>query len=172
MRLGLSREARPSPAKLRKVTVGLPFGIGSAEWETDESERRAAWALYVQLVTRVSVQDPQGGSLREALTSLHALFGVCRTILVDAGPEIDGPFPSVASVAVTMLNEGLRPFLSKWHPALSQWESNRPRTTSPIDHERAWPRANELRRDLTELRSAIRLFADGLRMIAGGHERA
>jgi len=34
-------------ARLKKVSVSLPFGIGSAEWEADPTERRAAWSLYV-----------------------------------------------------------------------------------------------------------------------------
>jgi hypothetical protein len=44
------------PVKLKKVSVSLPFGIGSAEWETDPTERRAAWSLYVELVTRIAIQ--------------------------------------------------------------------------------------------------------------------
>jgi hypothetical protein len=31
--------ARKDPAVLRKVSVSLPFGIGSAEWEADPTER-------------------------------------------------------------------------------------------------------------------------------------
>ncbi|MEQ9670501.1 MAG: hypothetical protein RLO19_19390 [Coleofasciculus sp. G2-EDA-02] len=41
------------PAKLKKVSVNLPFGIGGAEWVADETERKAAWSLYVELVTRI-----------------------------------------------------------------------------------------------------------------------
>ncbi|RQH25906.1 hypothetical protein D4Z78_01585 [Okeania hirsuta] len=44
------------PAVLKKVSVSLPFGLGSAEWEADLTERHAAWSLYVELVTRISVQ--------------------------------------------------------------------------------------------------------------------
>ena len=32
------------PAVLKKVSVSLPFGIGSAEWQADDTERRAAWS--------------------------------------------------------------------------------------------------------------------------------
>jgi hypothetical protein len=65
------------PAKFKKVSVSLPFGIGSAEWEADPTERRAAWSLYVELVTRIAVQplEIDEGLLREALTSLYSLFG-------------------------------------------------------------------------------------------------
>ena len=44
------------PAVLKKVSVSLPFGLGSAEWEADQTERHAAWSLYVELVTRISIQ--------------------------------------------------------------------------------------------------------------------
>ncbi len=39
------------PAKLKKVSVKLPFGIGGAEWEADATERKAAWSIYVELIT-------------------------------------------------------------------------------------------------------------------------
>ncbi len=61
-----------NPAVLTQVTVSLPFGIGSASWEADPTERNAAWELYVELVTRVAVQslNPQEGLVREAMNSL------------------------------------------------------------------------------------------------------
>jgi hypothetical protein len=57
-----------NPAVLKQVTVSLPFGIGSASWEADPTERNAAWELYIELVTRVAVQSlhPQEGLVREA----------------------------------------------------------------------------------------------------------
>jgi hypothetical protein len=60
---------KQDPAKLKKVSVNLPFGIGGAEWEADETERKAAWSLYVELVTRIPVQSLEAdqGLLREAL---------------------------------------------------------------------------------------------------------
>ncbi|MBD0387919.1 MAG: hypothetical protein ICV54_15745 [Nostoc sp. C3-bin3] len=42
------------PAKIKKVSFSLPFGIGSVEWEADPTERRAAWSLYIELVTRTN----------------------------------------------------------------------------------------------------------------------
>ncbi len=68
---------REDSAFLKKVSVSLPFGIGSAEWETDPAERKAAWSLYVELVTRIAVQplEVDTGLIREALNSLYNLFG-------------------------------------------------------------------------------------------------
>ena len=52
----------------------------SGTWEPNDVERHAAWELYVELVTRVSVVPPQADQelLREALTSLNSLFTTTR----------------------------------------------------------------------------------------------
>jgi hypothetical protein len=64
------------PAKLTRVSLSLPFGLGKAEWESDPAERRAARALYVELITRVAVQKVEGEHwlLSEALDSLYSIF--------------------------------------------------------------------------------------------------
>lgn len=41
-----------SPAVLTKLSLGLPFNLGNAEFVTDETQVRAAWSLYVELITR------------------------------------------------------------------------------------------------------------------------
>ena len=55
--------SKNGPAILSQVIVSLPFGMNSASWEADPTERNAAWKLYVELVTRVAVQslEPQEG---------------------------------------------------------------------------------------------------------------
>lgn len=60
---------------LKTVSVSLPFGIGSMSWNTDPTERKAAWSLYVELVTRIAVQplSVDQGLVREALNSLYRL---------------------------------------------------------------------------------------------------
>ena len=133
----LRRGGRP---KLRKVEVSLPFGIGRAEWEADEAEQRAAWSLYVELVTRISVEElPEDqGLLREALTSLSSLFTTTRQILREAGPGVGASRQSVGGIAIHVLNAGLRPFLTRWHPQLQAWETQRPEGKSPKEHEESW----------------------------------
>ena len=70
--MGKVSEARSG--SLKKVSVSLPFGLGSAEWEADSTERYAAWSLYVELVTRISVQPlhEDEGILREVLNRTYA----------------------------------------------------------------------------------------------------
>ena len=63
------------------VRLKLPFlGEISGTWEPGLAERDAAWELYIELITRVSVVDlgPDEGLVREALSSLYTLFGTTR----------------------------------------------------------------------------------------------
>lgn len=95
------------PAKLKKVSISLPFGIGSAEWEADTTERKAAWSLYVELVTRIAVQslEVDQGLVREALNSLYSLFGTTREVLKAAGPDVGASKNSVGGIAIAVLNK-------------------------------------------------------------------
>ncbi|WYL96187.1 MAG: hypothetical protein HEQ35_22260 [Gloeotrichia echinulata IR180] len=163
---------RFDPAKLKKVSFSLPFGIGSVEWEADPTERRAAWSLYVELVTRIAVQalEADQGLLREALTSLYNLFPVTRQILKEAGPDVGASRDSVGGIAIAVLNNGLRPFLAKWHPLLQTWEAERPPNLSPKQHEQKWPEESKLREELESLRKDLEQYANALTVIAGVEE--
>ncbi|MGD1910980.1 MAG: hypothetical protein ACFB2X_09040 [Rivularia sp. (in: cyanobacteria)] len=161
--------------KLTKVSLNLPFGIGGTEWEPDDTEKRAAWSLFIELVTRVSIQplepEKDQGLLREALASLHSLFATTREILREAGPDIGASHRSVGGIAITVLNQGLRPFLSKWHPSLQSWEAQRPLTISPQEHERNWKYEAQLRTEMELLRRNLEEYAVALSVIAGVNYR-
>ncbi|WP_263376694.1 hypothetical protein [Granulicella aggregans] len=157
------------PAKLTKVSLSLPFGMGKAEWESDPAERKAAWALYVELITRVAVQKPEGEFwlYREALSSLYSLFDSTRGILREGGPTLGGTRNSVGGIAMAVLNVGLRPFLSKWHPVLLAWESKRGEQIGVWEHESNWPEAERFRSEMEALRSELRLYAKALATMCG-----
>jgi len=164
--------AKQDPAKLKKVSVNLPFGIGGAEWEADETERKAAWSLYIELVTRITVQSLEAGQglLREALNSLHSMFAITRQILREAGPDVGILSASVGGIAIAVLNNGLRPFLSKWHPLLQTWEAQKPPTTSPKDHEKNWSLEPQMRQELLLLGKNLEQYANALAEIVGVEE--
>jgi len=165
--------ANQDPAKLKKVSVNLPFGIGGAEWEADVTERKAAWSLYVELVTRITIQSLEAdqGLLGEALNSLHSMFPITRQILREAGPDVGISAKSVGGIAIAVLNKGLRPFLSKWHPLLQTWESQKPPTISPKEHEKNWSEEPQMRQELVLLGKELEQYALALAEIAGVEER-
>jgi predicted ATPase/DNA-binding SARP family transcriptional activator len=146
---------------------------GAAEsWIPEEKERRAAWEIYVELVTRIGIQElhPEEGLLREALSSLYTLFDRTRQILHRYGPSVAVPSRGTLSlglIAVTMLNRALRPLLASWHVELAHYESQRAPDLSPKDHERNWPRAQALRKAIVELQPTLVSYANLLSEVAG-----
>lgn len=164
--------AKSAPAVLKTVSVSLPFGIGSATWEADPTEQNAAWELYIELVTRVAVQslDAQQGTAREALNSLYSLFGSTREILRKYGPRVGASRESVGGIAIAVLNQGLRPFLSKWHPRLQAWEARKNDNLSPQEHEKTWEQEPAIRTELEKLRQELATYAHALAVISGVEE--
>ena len=162
-------------AKLKsvKVNLRLPF-IGSVEgaWEPDETERDAAWELYVELITRISIVElkPKEGFLREALTSLHSLFATTRAILKKYGASVarskSESSISFGYLAVAILNTVLRPVLAQWHPLLSDYEDKKPERISLIEHEKNWEKHAELGKALNDVRIILIEYADLLAQVA------
>lgn len=159
-------------AVIKEVSFNLPFGIGGVKWVVDETQTRAAWSLYVELVTRIAVEplEADEGLVREALNSLYSLFGTTREILKEAGPSVGASINSVGGIAIAVLNLGLRPFLAKWHPLLQIYEAKRPSDLSSKEYEQQWSEEGKLRDELNKLRKDLKQYADALAVIAGVEE--
>jgi hypothetical protein len=131
----------------------------------DTDQQAAAWEIYVELVTRVAVVElgAEQGVLREALGSLHSLFGTIRAVLRRHGPSVaraGGLEASDVSVlAIAILNDVLRPLLADWHPVLLEHESRCPSGLSAAEHERGWARNEEMRAALTRARVQLGDYA-------------
>ena len=144
-----------------KLALKLP-GIGgiSGTWEPDEAEIRAAWELYVEMVTRTPLGgfSPQEGSAREALTSIYSLFDTTRGILRSYGPSVARPKSgqelSFGYLAVSMLNLVLRPLLTKWHPQLGGWERGNPKVG-----ENEWPDRHDFLEAVKEIGVQLHQYA-------------
>lgn len=148
-------------ARLVEVNVALElpyFGKIAGVWKPDEEEQNAAWELYIELMTRISVAElsPNEGLLRESLSSLYGIFTTTRQILRIHGPTVARPKKgsdlSFGYLAINVLNFVLRPVLAKWHPLLLDYEHRREESTSALQHEAAWEHAAELRQALSQTR--------------------
>lgn len=156
-------------AKLTSFSVKLNIPlIGGVEgtWQPDEKEKDAAWEMYVELITRVSVVElkKDEGLLREALYSLHSIFRTTRDILRKYGPSIAKPKGkgeySFGYLAVTIINNVIRPFSAKWHPLLLDYENKRENSVSPVEHEKNWEKSKEMRKELSGVRNVLVEYAN------------
>lgn len=177
MVVGHDRNCHADAVDLQSVDarIGLPFGLGEigGQWRPDDAERSAAWEMYVELITRVSLVElrPDDGLLREALSSLHTLFDTTREILRRYGPSVaqasDGSSVAFGHLAVSIINGALRPLLGAWHPLLEDHEHNRPANRSRVEWERSWDRYDELRGELSEVQASLVAYARLLGRVCG-----
>ena len=96
---------------LKSIKLNVKFA--QLEFEATDDDMTAAWDMYVELITRIATQelDEDCGDEKAALNSIHALFPITREILKSKGRLA----PNFTKIAVVVLNQILRPFLSKWH---------------------------------------------------------
>ncbi len=162
-----------------QVQIGSPaLGAGvtasiSGTWVANKAQQQAAWEMYVELVTRITIVGltPEQGLLREALASIHSLFPTTRDILRRYGPTVaqrqKGSDLSFGEIAIFVLNNVLRPVLTKWHPLLEDYEAKRPEGMSRFEHEARWEKNQELRQVLEQLRPELSKYAECLANVAG-----
>lgn len=94
--------------------TSLKFKAGplQAEFKPQDTDKSAAWSLYVELLTRITTQplSADHGDEKTALDSIFSLFATTRTILKE-----NRGCTEFSKVAVPVLNQIIRPFTAKWH---------------------------------------------------------
>jgi hypothetical protein len=94
------------------TSLSIKAGFLEMEWQPKDPDRKAAWELYVELLTRVATQylSPEDGDEKTALDSIYELFDLTRdTLKRHSGCD------EFAKIAVVVLNQRIRPFTAKWH---------------------------------------------------------
>lgn len=83
------------------------------EFEPKQSDRDAAWELYIELLTRIATQPllSQDGDESAALESIHEIFDLTRNIIKKYGANCI----EFTKIAIVVLNQIVRPFTAKWH---------------------------------------------------------
>ncbi|MDE0481665.1 MAG: hypothetical protein OXI67_03695 [Candidatus Poribacteria bacterium] len=83
------------------------------EWTPNDTDKNAAWALYIELLTRITTQPLpiEHGDEKTALDSVYSLFATTREVIREYGPECI----NFTKIAIVVLNQVIRPFTAKWH---------------------------------------------------------
>lgn len=160
---GLLLYAYSGNIELQEVVINIPQ-LSELHFMVAPDNRLVAWRLFIETTTRISTQPlaDDSGKLREALTSLYNLFQSVRTSLEEARPSSPANGPTVEELGVAMLNLELRPFLSRWHPLLSEWEHDH-----DGEPERNWDKNLECRAELAALQQRVSKYVTGFAALAG-----
>lgn len=137
------------------VRLGVDFTekFLKTERKPKENDRKAAWDLYVEMVTRITTQPlhPEQGEEKTALDSVYSLFQTTREILLKQGPDC----VVFAKIAIVILNQKVRPFTAKWH---------RKNLAGAFENDTD---CTEFRQDLESLHEVLRAYMHTLAVIAG-----
>lgn len=118
-----------------------------------DTDKKAAWEMYVELLTRITTQHllPEEGDEKTALDSIHSLFSTTREILKKYGSSC----VEFTKISVIILNQVVRPFTSKWQKKSLEGAFEKPEE------------CREFRKELIELQEKIRNYTKLLSEIAG-----
>lgn len=103
-------------SKILFPILRLQSAVDFKKWFNNAKKTRnqkAAWDLYVEMVTRITTQPlpPEHGDEKTALDSIYSLFQTTRDILHAEGPKC----VEFAQLAIGILNDEVRPFTAEWH---------------------------------------------------------
>ncbi len=136
---------------MTSLKISAPFL--EMEWNPRESDKDAAWEMYVELITRIITQPlpEEKGDEQAALKSIYSLFPLTRDILKKHGRDAQ----EFAKLAIIVLNQIIRPFTTKWHKLALDGAFE--------DEERR----KEFRKELEELQNKLIIYAKMLADMAG-----
>lgn len=150
----LSHLCKLSIEAIRRIFGKSPEEMTDNELrELTDRNHDAAWAMYVQMLTRITTQPlpDEDGDEQTALDSIQKLFEITRDILTEYGRES----PEFSKLAVLILNQKVRPFTAKWHvPSIEGAFEDTEKCT-------------EFREDLKELQEILCGYMQALAALAG-----
>jgi len=123
------------------------------ELKFEESDRKAAWELYIELITRTTTQRlaKENGNELAAIDSVYQIFPLTRQIIKENGRNCI----EFTKIAIVVLNQVIRPFTTKWHKLSLE---------SALQDKKI---CKEFRKELAELQDVLRKYTQMLSEMAG-----
>lgn len=172
---------------------GWRFGVGQ-EFEIDETELgvgnqkvklranrddlKVAYQLWVELSTRkiglpINFDDDV---IAEIYDSWYTFFGITRELIKDIPPSKLRSGESIhglIQLAIDVLNEGLRPHLTRWQARFRRWydsELEKPENllVEPQELQKRFPRYQELKADMELVNARMIYYRDQMRKFVFG----
>jgi hypothetical protein len=135
------------------VSLKIKTPILEMEWKPQEADKKAAWDMYIELLTRITTQPlaEEDGIEKTALASIHSIFEITRKILKFHGRDC----AEFAKISIVILNQIVRPFTARWHKLSKDGE---------LDDQRI---CNQFRLELRTLQRKLIVYTKMLADIAG-----
>ena len=134
------------------------FGDHRVSFRPNNVDRQIAYSIWVELSTRkvglpIDINDDV---IAEIYDSWYAFFGVTRELVKDipVSKVRQDSTGKIISLSIEVLNEGLRPHLTKWQARFRHWYDAQMEVKTdvcPQDVQKAFPEFEALTVDLLEV---------------------
>lgn len=133
---------------------GAEIGIGDSKISlvVNKKDQEIAYKIWVELSTRnIHDFDEDSDVIIEIYNSWYQLFGTTRTLLEEI-PASRIPYSKeLIDLVNNMLNQGLRPHLSKWQAKYRSWHKShieKLEKMTPQEYQKEYPEYQDLLKDL------------------------
>lgn len=156
------------------------FGIGNQKIKIRPNtvDSQIAYRIWVELSTRkigLPVDD-EYDVISEVYDSWYAFFAVTRNLIGDvpAAKLRRKDTQAIVRLSIDILNEGLRPHLTKWQARYRKWfeqelESSENSSKSPQEIQRDFPDFKALMAELKQVNKQLIRYRDHMYRLAVGH---
>jgi hypothetical protein len=172
------------PAGLREFIIDeAELGVGNqkVKLRANYDDLKIAYQLWVELSTRkVGLQiDYDNDVIAEIYDSWYQFFGITRELIKDippaklrSGKSIQG----LIQLAIDVLNEGLRPHLTRWQARYRRWyesELAKPENllVEPQELQKRFPRYEELKRDMDIVNARLIYYREQMHHFVFGEKK-
>ena len=152
---------------------GLTFGIGDfkCDLKCGHEVQEIAYKLWIELTTRkIAIPLEEDDVIVEIYDSWYSAFTAIRELLKTVPGESLSDAADLIEVTSKVLNDGLRPHLTKWQAKFRNWykKAKDESEASPQDLQKSYPEYDQLIADLKVTSENMVNFADKLHEIAFG----
>ena len=156
----------------------LGFGDHKISFEPNDTDRQIAYSIWVELSTRkiglpIDVEDDV---IAEVYDSWYSFFGVTRELIKDipVSKVRNDSTGKIIELSIEVLNEGLRPHLTKWQARFRHWyegQMEKKEDASPQELQKKFPDYDALCADLLTVNNRLIKYRLKLNELVRGNTR-
>lgn len=140
----------------------LGFGDHKISFKPNDTDRQIAYSIWVELSTRkiglpIEIEDDV---IAEVYDSWYSFFGVTRELIKDIPvSKVRGDSTGkIIDLSIEVLNEGLRPHLTKWQARFRHWydaQLEKKEDASPQELQKKFPEYDALCSDILAVNNRL-----------------
>lgn len=163
-------------SKFEIDTAELGLGSSKISFKPNREDQQIAYKIWVELSTRkIGLPiDLENDVVAEVYDSWHNFFSITRELIKDipVGKVKNVSTRKIITLSISVLNEGLRPHLTKWQARFRKWYDHQLQKSGedvdPQGLQAKYPNFDDLKSDLEKVNRHLILYREKMRELVLG----